>query len=189
MKLSKKEQKYLLKLARTSISDALTNNHKTDNLVINIDQKLKQKLATFVTLTINDALRGCIGKILPVQELYKDIIENAKSSAFQDPRFPPLTKEEFENINIEISILTIPEKFKYSENQKLLKYLDENKPGVILSYEYNQATFLPQVWEELETPEDFLSHLCQKAGLSSDFWQNEKVEIQIYNVFNFSEND
>ena len=146
-----------------------------------ISPKLKEKRACFVTLTINGQLRGCIGHILPIQELYKDIIENAKSAAYEDPRFPPVKKEELDNLIIEISILTIPKPFPYQTIEELLSYLGKEKPGVILSKGLNRATFLPQVWDDLPDPRSFLSNLALKAGLSPDAWKHG-VKVELYSV-------
>ena len=149
---------------------------------------MNENAATFVTLTIDGELRGCIGKLEPTCELFRDVSENAVSSAFYDPRFPQITEDELKKIKIEISILSKPEELKYKNSNELLKYLDENKPGVILKMGISKATFLPQVWEEIGNPKEFLSHLCVKAGLDKNSWMKDNVQIEIYQVFKFSEN-
>jgi len=146
-----------------------------------IPSKLKKKRACFVTLMMNGQLRGCIGHILPVQTLYDDIIENAKAAAFDDPRFPPLEKEELDNLTIELSILTIPKPFSYHTNGELIAYLLKHKPGVILSKGPYKGTFLPQVWDDLPDPIVFLSNLSLKAGLEEHAWKHG-VKIELYNV-------
>jgi AmmeMemoRadiSam system protein A len=123
---------------------------------------------------------------LPVKELYKDVIENAINAAFYDPRFAKLTKKEFKTIKIEISVLGIPTKLNYSSEKELLDKLNKNKPGIIIKKGYHQATFLPQVWEELATAELFLSELCLKAGLNSKEWK-DNIDIEIYDVEKFKE--
>jgi len=187
MKLTKSEQKYLLKLARA----ALEHIFKTGKELIpdnsDIPTKLKRKRATFVTLTKNGKLRGCIGKLLPQQKLFKDVIKNTYSAAFGDPRFPQLTKDELEKIKIEISVLDKPKIMKYKNQQDLITKLEKEKPGVIIQHGLYSATFLPQIWTDLKTAEEFLSHLCQKAGLPKDIWQKENIEIQIYKVVKFKE--
>lgn len=177
--LNTEDRKLLLDLAKNAIESKL-KGHKFE-IPKNIPSKLKEKRGAFVTLTINGQLRGCIGHILPVQELYKDVIENARAAAFDDPRFPPLKKEELPNLKIEISILDLPKKLEYESPQMLIDYLNKNKPGVILKKGPYQATFLPQVWEELPNPEDFLTHLCLKAGLPADEW-TYGTEIETYKV-------
>jgi uncharacterized protein len=174
------EKKYLIFLAQKSIEAGLNGDDLDVSENSPASEKLKQKQSCFVTLTENGNLRGCIGNILPVQELWKDVAENAQSAAFGDPRFSPLTEEELKNINLEISVLSFPEKFKYHSAGELISYLRKNKPGVVIKKGGRTATFLPQVWEEIGEPEEFLSHLCLKAGLSADEWTNGDIEIEVY---------
>jgi AmmeMemoRadiSam system protein A len=161
-------KKILLKIARASILEEFEAKK-----LINRDELIKeypflaQERATFVTLKINGNLRGCIGSILPRMPLIDDVIYNAKQAAFHDPRFNPLTPEEFEQIHIEISILTIPERLEY-ENEADLKRKITKNDGVILALADKQATFLPSVWEELPIFELFFAHLCMKAGMNGD---------------------
>ena len=179
-KINKEEKNPLLALAKEAIKAKLEKRKvKIDET--KISDALKQKRGTFVTLEIDGRLRGCIGHILPVQEIYNDVIENALSAAFADPRFSPLTKDELENTNIEISILALPKKLNYQSPAQLIKVLGDEKPGVILKSGLNQATFLPQVWEDITSAKDFLTHLCLKAGLAPDEW-TRNVEIETYVV-------
>lgn len=171
-------KKCLLNLARKAIESELSGKKL---LVGKIPLEVRQKKACFVTLTKNGKLRGCIGHLLPVQELFLDVIDNARAAAFTDYRFTPVTGSELPKIKIEISILTVPQKYTYSGPQNLLAYLAKNKPGVILKKGINQATYLPQVWEELKNPEEFMNSLCQKAGLPFDQWQ-KMAEIEVYGV-------
>jgi AmmeMemoRadiSam system protein A len=183
--MENEEKKYLLNIARAAIKAGLENtNFKAD--LSQISKELLEKRATFVTLTIHSDLRGCIGHLVPIQELYKDVIENAQAAAFSDPRFRPLLKDELSQIKIEISILGPSKKFTYQSPEKLVQYLEENKPGVTLSKNGYSATFLPQVWEELPDAPHFLDHLCLKAGLDPYEWQRG-VEIEIYTVDKFEE--
>lgn len=183
--MNKQEKSLLLRLSREAIASVLDNN-KIIFAKNKISENLKQKLATFITLTINHDLRGCIGHLEPIQELYQDVIENAQAAAFSDPRFLPLIKEELPKIKIEISILSPSQKFTYSSGKELVQYLEKNKPGVILSKGRYSATFLPQVWEELPDAVHFLDHLCLKAGLKPEAWQ-EGVTIETYTVEKFQE--
>ena len=140
-----------------------------------------------MTLTKANKLRGCIGKILRQTQLYKDVMQNAENAAFFDPRFPPLSIEEFEEIKIEISVLTKPERLVYKNTKELLKILENNKPGVIIKSGLKSATFLPQVWEQLEDPKEFISSLCQKMGSSPELWKKKPLDIKTYEVIRFSE--
>lgn len=186
--MQKNYQTFLLTLARRSLKHFLdTQNYLKVSPGDLPSQDLLKKQGTFVTLTINSQLRGCIGHIEPVNPIYKDIVENAVSAGFYDPRFFPLTQEEFSQIKIEISLLSVPEKLDYKTSTDLLEKLSKEKPGIIIQKGLNKATFLPQVWEELTRPEDFLSQLCQKAGLSESEWRRGELNIKIYTAEVFSE--
>jgi len=180
---SKKERLLMLDLAKNAIRSQL--NHVSLDIP-SIPPILRKKRACFVTLTVDGVLRGCIGHILPIQELYKDIIENAKSTAFDDPRFPPVLQDELDHLNIEISILTIPKPFVYKTIEELLGYLAKEKPGVILSKCPYQATFLPAVWDELPDPQSFLTNLSLKAGLPADAWKHG-ANIQCYRALKITD--
>lgn len=181
------ERQYLLVLARQSIRHYLDTgkNLKVANGELP-SEKLKEKRACFVTLTMGGQLRGCIGHILPIQELYLDVIENAVSAAFEDPRFNPLSKAEFDKIKIEISVLTAPAPLKFSTPEELIKKLRPKIDGVILKRGRQQATFLPQVWEELSSPKEFLGHLCLKAGLEAECWRGD-LAVETYQAEAFGE--
>ncbi len=191
MLLQKKEQNFLLKLARKSINYYLKTGIKYEidqnNYKNKLSSNLLKKRATFVTLTKDNKLRGCIGKLEPQNPIYIDVIENAFLAAFQDFRFSVVKKEELKKIKIEISILTLPKKFEYNYPLELISMLKQKKCGVVLKKDHFQATFLPQVWEELTKVEEFLSHLCTKAGLNKDTWKKEVLEIFTYNVEKFKE--
>jgi AmmeMemoRadiSam system protein A len=159
----------LLKIARASILEEFEGKK-----LINKDELIKEypflseERASFVTLKIDGNLRGCIGSILPRMSLIDDVIYNAKQAAFHDPRFEPLTPSEYEQIKIEVSILTIPERLEYEDEKDLKRKIVPKKDGVILALADKQATFLPSVWEELPLFEIFFGHLCMKAGMQGD---------------------
>lgn len=173
-----KKYQELLKLAREAIISELEG--KELEIDENIKKKYSKKQACFVTLTINRGLRGCIGSLEARQELWKDIIENARNAAFRDPRFPILNENELKKIKIEISVLSIPKKITYKTEDELKKKI--MKKGVVLKKGWNSATYLPQVWAELGEFEEFISSLCVKAGLSSDSWKNLDLEVLVYDV-------
>ncbi|MBU0975545.1 MAG: AmmeMemoRadiSam system protein A [Patescibacteria group bacterium] len=187
MSLTEKDKQFLLKLSRKALEHILKTGEELSVKDSDIPKKYKEKKATFVTLTNNGALRGCIGKLVPQIELYRDIIENTYSAAFNDPRFPQLTKEELDGIRIEISILSEPKAYKRTSPEALIEFLSKDKPGVILEMGFHSATYLPQVWEEVDNPEEFLSSLCLKAGLPQDMWKKENVKISTYSVMKFKE--
>ncbi len=186
--LTEDQQEYLLKLVRQTIKDRLFKAKGSPGMVPeNIPGAFKKRAGTFVTIKKEGNLRGCIGHIIPEETLIQGVLENAINAAFRDPRFPPLRKEEFPDIHIEISILTPPKELSYQDSQDLLKKLRPEIDGVILKKGFYQATFLPQVWEQLPDKKEFLSHLCMKAGLPADSWSKEKLQISTYQVQAFEE--
>ena len=161
------------KIARQSIQDEFdyTNSIDTKKL-IQENPSLAEDGASFVTLTQNGKLRGCIGSLNACRPLIEDIISNAKSAAFRDTRFSKLTREELHVTDIEVSILTKPELLEYRNIEDLKEKIRPNIDGIILKLNSNQATFLPQVWEELPEFESFFGHLLNKAGLPMDSFKN-----------------
>jgi AmmeMemoRadiSam system protein A len=187
--LTEQEGHFLLSVARETIEKRLFN-HSTQGKEEPVQSsKFSKKRGTFVTLTLNKNLRGCIGHIVPQETLLEGIQVNAINAAFRDPRFPPLSKKEWENIKIEISVLTDPKPLSYSDADDLLNKLRPGVDGVIIKKGYYQSTFLPQVWEQLPDKKEFLMHLCLKAGLAGDAWKNEKLEVSTYQVQAFEEEE
>lgn len=188
-RLSKEEGSVLLTLARQTILAEL--GHEEEGLDI-IKEKasrllLKECRGTFVTLHKHGGLRGCIGNIEPVKTIFKSVIDNARHAAFHDSRFNPLSFDEVEDTEIEVSILTKPEKIDYKDSAELISKLKPGTDGVIISKKIYKSTFLPQVWENLKSPEEFLSQLCVKAGLPADEWTSNSLEISTYQVQVFEE--
>ncbi len=173
------KMKTLLNLARKTLEAHFQG--KEVEVSKSIKKKFSEKKACFVTLTKNEELRGCIGSIYPRQALYKDIIENTLNAAFSDPRFPQLGKEELNEIKIEISVLTIPEKLEFKNREDLLKKLTK-KEGLIIKKGFYSATYLPQVWRQMPDKQEFLSTLCMKAGLNCNAWREKGIEVFAYKV-------
>ena len=169
----------LVELARKTIESSFKKE------AFEPDQETKRKYksvqSSFVTLTINNELRGCIGSLLPRQELYKDVQENAINASFHDSRFPKLKESELKSIKIEVSILSEPKRLYYKNEQDLLNRLFKDM-GIILRKGHSSATFLPQVWEQLKDPKEFLEHLSQKAGLDKDAWKTADIYYYMVNV-------
>ncbi len=184
--LSPEEGKYLLKLARKTIEEKLFNKdtHQGEPAP---PEKFIKKRAAFVTLNIHGRLRGCIGHILPQVPLVESVKSNAISAAFKDPRFSPLSKEEWKDIEIEVSVLTVPEHLEYAGAEDLLEKLRPGIDGVILRKDYHQSTFLPQVWDQLPDKKEFLSHLCMKAGMDANEWKKGDIEVYTYHAQVFEE--
>jgi len=181
-------QKILLKLARQTLEYYFETRNKLEIEESSLDEELKQKRGTFVTLSKAGQLRGCIGHIEPVQAIYKDIIDNALSAALEDSRFIPVSQEELADLHIEISILTQPEELIYNSIEDLLNKLRPLIDGVIIEKGRLGATYLPQVWEDLSDKELFLASLCQKAGLPEDEWKTGNLKVYTYQAEAFSEN-
>ena len=182
--MTKEEKQYLLEISRRTLEKYFKEKSilvlEEDSLKFPL---LKEKRGVFVTLTKNGQLRGCIGNLIADKPVYQAIIENSLASALFDPRFPSLEKEELKDIKIEISVLSelklLP---SFKDINELIKYLEKKKPGLVIKKGANEATFLPQVWEELETAEDFLSQLCLKAGLEPDAWKKLDLIMFEYEV-------
>jgi AmmeMemoRadiSam system protein A len=145
------------------------------------------RCGTFVTLKINQRLRGCIGSLSANASLAEGVRDNVLNAAFHDPRFSPLTATELDAVQIEVSVLSEPAALDYTDAGDLLSKLKPGIDGVILKKGYASATFLPQVWEQLPQPEAFLSNLCMKAGLSADRWRQGDLTVQVYQVQYFQE--
>jgi len=183
--LTEKDKTFLVRLARSVIEAALDEGQKVATPK-DVSKEILKKGGCFVTLHKKGALRGCIGTIEPVQSLVNGIEENALNAAFKDPRFSPLSVEELPDIDLEVSVLTVPNKLIFNDPEDLKRQLKPGVHGVILSSGWRQSTFLPQVWDQLPETELFLSHLCQKAGLSGDCWRDPDTEIEVYEASYFS---
>jgi len=151
------------------------------------DPALQTPSGTFVTLKIDNQLRGCIGSLAATAPIVEGVRENALNAALHDPRFPPLKKKELDTVQIEVSVLTEPVALEYSDADDLVAKLKPGVDGVIIKRGYASATFLPQVWEQLPRTESFLSHLCMKAGLPADQWREGDLTVMVYGVQYFEE--
>ena len=182
--LTKEQGKSLLQLARQTIAERLGSVTETADVQ---NSALDVEYATFVTLKIKGTLRGCIGNLLPSGSVVESVKRNAVSAAFHDSRFSPLSAKEFENVAIDISVLSQPQTLEYRDGADLISKLRPGTDGVILKLAAAGATFLPQVWDQLPDPELFLGHLCMKAGLAKTAWRDSHPEIEVYQVQAFEE--
>jgi AmmeMemoRadiSam system protein A len=162
----------LLQIASDSISDRLEKKRSAVKDVKNLPPELTMKRATFVTLTIGGHLRGCIGTLEARRPLAEDVAENARAAAFEDPRFPPLTRAELGKLEIRISILSPSEEMKVTSEEDLLRQIRPGVDGLVLQEGFRRGTFLPSVWEELPAKKEFWMHLKLKAGLPPDYWSD-----------------
>jgi AmmeMemoRadiSam system protein A len=147
---------------------------------------LYQLGASFVTLRQEERLRGCIGTLKAHRPLVEDVKSNARSAAFRDPRFPPLALDELDRTRVEVSVLSALEPVTAITEADALSQLTPGLHGVVFEYGYHQSTYLPQVWEDLPDPLEFLATLKQKAGLPPDFWDPD-VKLRRYTVSKWCE--
>jgi len=174
----------LLALARAAIARELGLARRADDRA----PWLREPGASFVTLTRQGELRGCIGSLEAHRPLLADVRENAVAAAFHDPRFEPLTLRELEQTQVEVSLLSPLEDLSLASEADALTQLRPGTDGVVLRYGMRRGTFLPQVWDQLPDTRQFLAHLKRKAGLPSDFWHAE-VRLQRYTVSKWRESE
>ncbi|HMM47559.1 MAG TPA: AmmeMemoRadiSam system protein B [Thiobacillaceae bacterium] len=142
--------------------------------------------ASFVTLTRRGELRGCIGTLEPYRPLEQDVRDNAVAAAFRDPRFHPLTRGDFADLRVEVSLLSRAERLDAADEAAAVAALRPHVDGIVLEYGECRSTFLPQVWEQLPDPATFLAQLKRKAGLPADFWA-DRVRLSRYTVTKWKE--
>lgn len=172
----------LLPLARAAIAREIGRNQPAPEEAA----WLRELGACFITLTCEGKLRGCIGTLRAHRPLGEDVKANAVAAAFRDPRFKPLTMEEFEAIDVEISLLSLLEPLAFTDEADALRQLRIGIDGVVFEYGHHRGTFLPQVWRDFREPADFMAHLKYKAGLPPDFWDRE-VKVSRYTVMKWRE--
>ncbi len=185
--LNAEEKQTLLRLAREALQQGVAGQTMPVLNLQSLPPALRATGASFITLTIAGELRGCIGALEPYQPLAEDVREHAVAAALEDPRFPPVSREEVGRIKIEISRLTLPRDLEYTDAEDLLGKLHPHVDGVILRDGMRRATFLPQVWEKIPDKEQFLDNLCYKMGAAPDTWRRKHLEVLTYQVEEFEE--
>ena len=178
------ERRMLLAVAAQSIEHGLNQASPLAPDPGEYPEALRAIRATFVTLEIGGALRGCIGVLEAIRPLVVDVAYNAFAAAFEDPRFPPLTRAELPRLEIHISVLTPPEQMRFDTEADLLQQIRPGIDGLILADCGRRGTFLPSVWEELQQPAEFLEHLRYKAGLPGGYW-SESLRVSRYTTESF----
>jgi len=176
----------LVRIARTAIAARLGVGAGDEPDPVH--PALTRPAATFVTLMQYEELRGCIGSLEPSRPLAVDVRENAIAAAFRDPRFAPLAVRELAATAVEVSLLGPSEPIHFADETHLLAQLAPGIDGVILEFGGRRATFLPQVWEALAEPREFLAALKRKAGLPVDFWHSG-VNVRRYSVTKWKEGE
>jgi len=185
-KISLNQAKKLVKLAKEAIS-AYFEDKKVE-ISADMKKEFGEKRGAFVSLYIGEDLIGCIGFPEPVFPLYKAVIDASKGAAFEDPRFPPLSKEQFKELRIEISVLTQPEVIKVKDPSEYPSKVKIGEDGLVIRDEFGSGLLLPQVavewkWDSAE----FLNQTCVKAGLNPDCWCNMKRNVYKFQAQVFSE--
>jgi AmmeMemoRadiSam system protein A len=179
------QRQQMLDIAQRSIQHGL---HLGARLRVNykgIEAGLLKQQACFVTLKIGQEICGRMGSLEPNMTLIESIAHNAYSAAFNDPRFPPITKEEVDHLAIDITILNELEMLTCENEDELLAQLTPNNDGIVISEDDFTATFLPDVWLQFSEPKDFILHLKIQAGLPEDYWSDtltfERFQIKEIN--------
>lgn len=172
MTFSKENQKLMLDTAWQALDYGLKFHQPMVIDIKDFPTTLQAQQASFVTLELQGNLRGCIGSLIASEPLIQDIAHNAFRAGFKDPRFRPINAPELSDLTLEISILSKPEPLPVESEQDLLSKLKVGYDGLILKESGYQSTFLPTVWSQLTTPEEFLAHLKLKAGLPANHWSN-----------------
>ena len=184
--LDNNDKETLLKLARESITYALSHGCMIDVSIENYSPALRSEGASFVTLHNNKQLRGCIGTLSPYRALVTDVAHNAFNAAFHDPRFTSLRPDELQTTHIHIEVLSPTETIHFKSEIELLDKLRPGVDGLILRQDGHTGTFLPSVWSQLPEPEVFLQELKRKAGLNSNYW-SDSITIERYTTIAFEE--
>lgn len=183
------ERRYLLELARRTVREVAATGRLPEVSAAGLAPKFTEAKGCFVTLTKHGDLRGCIGYITPQGPLVRAVVENARNAALHDPRFPAVRPGEVDQLEIEISVLTVPQPLAFNSPDDLLRKLQPHRDGVVLQIGNRSATYLPQVWEQLPDKEEFLNHLAEKAGCEPSAWCRANASVLIYQVESFKESD
>lgn len=187
MMISEEEGDFLVKLARKSIENYVREG-KITKVPDDVNPILREERGVFVTLHRNGDLRGCIGYPEPVKPLAQAVVEVAVSAATQDPRFPPVTIAELDQIQVEVSVLTKPELIEVQKPSQYLEKIEVGRDGLIIEMGMYRGLLLPQVPVEWKWDiEDFLANTCMKAGLSPDCWLQEGARIYSFQSQIFEE--
>jgi AmmeMemoRadiSam system protein A len=179
----------LLALAREALERSVRGEPPPEFEACKLPPGLAGARGCFVTLTCGGELRGCIGVVEPDAPLWRSVLENARAAALQDARFEPVTQAELGDINVEISVLSVPKRLEFTSPEDLLAKLRPGWDGVLLELGARRATFLPQVWEKLQDKVRFLEQLCLKAGVAPGAWRRPDAGVRVYQVEHFSEAD
>jgi len=175
--ISEENGQYLVEVAKNAIATCLETSRRPF-IPEDCPEELKEELGVFVTLNKKHRLRGCIGYPEPVKSLIESTIDVAIAAAFDDPRFPELKKEEYNDLEFEVTVLTQPELIEIAHPDQYLKEIEIGRDGLIIQKGYARGLLLPQVAPENGfSVEEFLDHTCMKAGISADSWMDESCDV------------
>jgi AmmeMemoRadiSam system protein A len=177
----------LLHLARRTLEEVVRQQPATVPNPDHLEAPLLETRACFVTLEKQTSLRGCIGHLIARKPLYAAVIDATREAASTDPRFAPVNPDELEDITLEISVLSNLAPLTFSTAEHLLAQLEPHRHGVVLHFEDKTATFLPQVWEQIPDPIDFLNRLALKGGWEPSTWRDARCRVSVYEVESFQE--
>ena len=183
--LSQEDGATLLEVARTSVAHGLDHGTPLSVVPREYAPALRAPGACFVTLHLREDLRGCTGTLEVRDPLVVDVAYNAHRSAFDDPRFSPLTRAEYADLDYHISVLSPLEPLPVDSEEDLLRKLRPGIDGLVLHDGTATATFLPAVWQTLPDPKDFVAELKRKAGLPANYW-SDSLTLQSYAVLSFT---
>ena len=184
--ISDLDGKELVIMARTAVTELLKNNSKISDS--KFDSKFDFKSGVFVTLNKKNSLRGCIGYPIPVKRLSNGLMDAAIAAATEDPRFPPVSPNELDDITFEITVLTPPIEIKVNNPQEYLSIIKVGRDGMIVENSFTTGLLLPQVAKEYDwNVEEFLSHTCEKAGLDKNAWKVSSTKISKFEGIIFKE--
>lgn len=189
-KINLKEGQELINIARKAIEKNLKSEERINNL--KVSKNLQRNMGAFVTLRKPESeeqdLRGCMGIPLPKKSLVDAVINSAINSSTRDPRFPKLSLDELEEVIIEVSVLSPPQKVEVENREELVNEITVGENGLIVESSMNSGLLLPTVpldhnWDEKE----FLDQTCRKAGLQKGCWKNKDVIVKKFSGIVFSE--
>ncbi len=185
--LSPGQRLFLLRLARATIEAAVHRQTVIDPDVERLDAPLRERRACFVTLEKHSSLRGCIGQLTPHQPLFAGVMDAARQAAMSDPRFDRVQPDELDAIAIEISVLSRLTPLVFRSATELLDQLEPFRHGVVLQFEDQTSTFLPQVWDQIPDKAGFLDRLALKGGWKTSIWRDARTRVSVYEVESFHE--
>ena len=187
IKLSDQQQRQLLEIARRSIAEGFDTGTPLSLQLDRFEAEMREPAAVFVTLTQAGELRGCVGSLQAREPLVRAVAISAFNSAFLDRRFAPLRADELQATDIEISVLSPMQELPVESREELLRNLEPGTDGLVIEDGDRRATFLPQVWEKIDTPSAFVEQLMLKAGLPAGYWSKD-IRVQRYRSLSFVDN-